>query len=100
MKFDSKRKRPKTMRAKALSILIASLFPVVVYAASGSVIDGHVNDSQAHKPLQSVVVKIKETGASVVTKDDGAFSFENIAPGSYTLVVEAVGQPVIERKVI
>lgn len=99
MNSSIKEKKSTMMRATAISVLIASLFPIAAFASTGSVIEGHVKDSKAHKPLQSVVVKIVETGASVTTNDDGAFSFQDITPGAYTLLIQPVGQPPIESKV-
>ena len=52
-------------------------------------IAGVVFDKASGKTLGNVNVLLKETNVSVVTGDDGAYKFENVNPGSYTLIFTA-----------
>ncbi len=54
-------------------------------------IAGVVFDKSSGKTLGNVTVFIKEKNISVITGDDGAYKFENIEPGSYTLIFQAKG---------
>lgn len=44
-----------------------------------------------NKPLLYAKVSIKETGAEVTTNEEGAFTFDNLKAGYYTLVSSFVG---------
>ncbi len=52
-------------------------------------IAGVVFDKASGKTLGNVKVLLKEVDVSVVTGDDGAYKFENVKPGSYTLIFSA-----------
>ncbi|MBI2889470.1 MAG: carboxypeptidase regulatory-like domain-containing protein [Nitrospirae bacterium] len=55
-------------------------------------VDGQILDSASGRPVSGAVVRLAresdgEIAAETVTDDAGAFRFESVAPGSYTLVV-------------
>ncbi len=52
-------------------------------------IAGVVFDKASGKTLGNVKVLLKETNVSVMTGDDGAYKFENVKPGSHTLIFSA-----------
>ncbi len=54
-------------------------------------ITGVVYDRESMTPIGGAKVRIKETGDSVITDDDGAYRFANVLPGTYTLVFTAPG---------
>ena len=86
-------------RSKALFTLITLVFSTVlisnVFAQSGtSSVSGSVTDQTGAKvPGASVTIKNPSTGFSrtVVSRDDGGYSFPGIKPGTYVLEVEAAG---------
>jgi TonB-dependent receptor len=60
---------------------------------------GQVVRSRDSQPVADVPVQIKETGAKATTNAQGAFSFSDLRPGAYTLVVAPGGGAPIERKI-
>ncbi len=62
---------------------------------SGSVID---LDSDNQSPLLFATVMIKETGAKVMTDENGHFKFNGIQNGDYTLVCSFTGYATKEVK--
>jgi len=53
-------------------------------------IDGQVQDFTSGEALPGVEVRLKESGKKVFTDFDGNFSFEQIAPGTYNIVVSYI----------
>jgi hypothetical protein len=64
------------------------LCPVTLRAAE---IKGKVANAAGGEPLGRVQVSVLEAGRNAVTAADGTFAIQNLAPGSYTLRVNAVG---------
>ncbi|MEO0201821.1 MAG: carboxypeptidase regulatory-like domain-containing protein [candidate division WOR-3 bacterium] len=62
-------------------------------------IAGVVFDKSSGKTLGNVTVFLKEKNVSVITGDDGAYKFENVEPGSYTLIFQAKGYATSTRVV-
>ncbi len=65
------------------------------------VIRGHVLD-EAGLPVRGAVVRVTVTGGvsqARVAGDDGAYAVEQLAPGTYQVVVSATGRPEIQRTV-
>ena len=54
-------------------------------------IAGVVMDARTQKMIGGAKVILKEKDVSVITGDDGAYKFENLEPGSYTVIVQAQG---------
>ncbi len=54
-------------------------------------IRGKIVNVVGGEALERVEVSLLETGASTNTADDGTFTIPNVAPGSYTLRLNAVG---------
>ena len=52
-------------------------------------ITGYVYDSETLEPLEATSVMLLETMEVVYTTADGAFIFEKVEPGEYTVVAEA-----------
>ncbi|NPB03561.1 MAG: OmpA family protein [Thermotogae bacterium] len=66
------------------------LVPAKAYA-----IIGVVYDKATNAPIGGAKVRIKETGDSTITQDDGAYRFSNVPPGTYTLIFTAPGYEAI-----
>lgn len=64
-----------------------------------SSIVGTVKDSESQNLLAGVTVKITPGGSSVVTGNDGAFSFENLSAQEYTLSFTKSGYNSKDQKV-
>jgi iron complex outermembrane receptor protein len=54
-------------------------------------ITGTVVDAQTGTALPATRVRVLEPHRAEITHESGAFTFENLAPGTYTLVVERLG---------
>jgi outer membrane receptor protein involved in Fe transport len=70
-----------------------NLFAQVQNTVSGKVFD----DSGATIPGANV--SIKETGKGTITDENGAYSFSNIAAGTYTIIATNVGYKTFEKKI-
>ncbi|WP_172644677.1 TonB-dependent receptor [Flavihumibacter sp. ZG627] len=55
--------------------------------------------AEDNSPVPSATVRIKDLKKAVLTNNEGAFSFDNIQPGSYTLEVSTIGYKPIEKLV-
>ena len=67
-------------------------FATLFASAQNGTINGKITDAEeGNSPLLFAKVTIKETGAKVMTDEHGAFTFENIANGTYTLVCSFTG---------
>ena len=82
-----------------ISVLIGQALSGHAFAANGGEIDGNVNDVRGKKPMASVVVRLRETGAQVTTQTDGTFKFTGLAAGNYTLALSLAGFPSMEQAV-
>ncbi len=68
--------------------LLATMF----VSAQNGTINGKITDAEeGNNPLLFAKVTIKETGAKVMTDAHGAFAFENLENGTYTLVCSFTG---------
>ena len=83
---------------KRLSLLFAALTLFTVSCTENiseptntGGISGFVVDKTTGDPVQTVNVKLKETGASTVTGSDGSFSFQHLENGEYTVLLSKEG---------
>lgn len=53
-------------------------------------IDGQVQDYTSGEALPGVEVRLKENGEKVFTDFDGQFSFDQVTPGTYNIVVSYI----------
>ncbi|WP_158826838.1 SusC/RagA family TonB-linked outer membrane protein [Mucilaginibacter lacusdianchii] len=63
-----------------------------------NVFTGRVLD-ETNQPLPGATVRVKETGQSTVTDNNGAFTIRNIAQASVTISVSFVGYDVTEKAI-
>lgn len=70
-----------------LGILGAGVAPV----AMADVIRGTVTDNSGDAPLQGAIVKIEELDRTATTDRFGAYAFNNVPAGEYTLSVSYIG---------
>jgi len=75
---------------KKLILSIVLLFLILKTGAQNSV-KGIVVDSYSEKPIQGVLISLKETTTKIVTKIDGVFLFQNIPNGNYLLELKLIG---------
>lgn len=81
--------------ASLLSLLAVALFcacssDISEESTTGS-IAGSVSDRTTGEPVATVNVSLNPGGTSAVTGSDGSFSFVNLAPGNYTLLINKEG---------
>lgn len=75
------------------------LFATLFASAQNGTINGKITDAEeSNSPLLFAKVTIKETGAKVMTDANGAFKFENVKDGTYTLVCSFTGYETKEIK--
>lgn len=73
-------------------LFIMFLFATLFASAQNGTINGKITDAEeSNSPLLFAKVTIKETGAKVMTDENGTFSFENVKDGTYTLVCSFTG---------
>ncbi|GAA4895252.1 hypothetical protein GCM10023311_19960 [Flaviramulus aquimarinus] len=74
-------------------IYIAFFFiSALAYAQDTGSINGNLLDFESNNdPLMFAKVSIKETGAEVLSDENGSFKFENLNDATYTLVFSFVG---------
>ncbi len=75
-------------------LLFVSLFTVILtpgYTQSAGGIRGVVYDQDFDVPLPAARVQIAETGQEVETSDEGNYVFNELEPGTYTLVFFKIG---------
>ncbi|MEM1322418.1 MAG: TonB-dependent receptor [Bacteroidota bacterium] len=89
-----------TTKKKIQIILVLQLIGLCCYAQTAS-IAGKVVDGKDLTPLVGAHILLKNTAATQTTISDveGAFRFENVATGRYTLEVSYIGYQTISRTV-
>jgi iron complex outermembrane receptor protein len=73
--------------------------PAGTPARSVGALEGVVVDAASRAPIAGATVRIRELGRGETSHADGAFHFDRIAPGGYTLVAERIGYATVERRV-
>ena len=84
--------------AVLFNLAIACSAPQALAADAGD-LEGHVLRARDAQPIQGASVQIKETGSKASTDASGAYSFNDVKPGTYTLVVTSSAGTIVERKV-
>ncbi|HKY06181.1 MAG TPA: TonB-dependent receptor plug domain-containing protein, partial [Blastocatellia bacterium] len=92
------------MRLKAVITLLLSMaiMPMgsmaIVTAQATGTLRGRVTLEEKATPLHNVIITLVELKRSVETDDDGAYQFEQVPPGDYTVLVHMEGFPdIVER---
>src|SRR4029077_17636928 len=75
---------------RKICILISMFVFCYVSLSAQNNITGKVTDSKDGTPLAGVTVRVKETGTSAITKDDGTFQIR-LGGKSATLVFSNIG---------
>ncbi len=92
--------RKNAFTQKLIILFLTSFFTTTILANPeyNGQINGIVktNDGQA---AAWVTVSIKNSGIATITDQNGEFTFRNLKPGNYTLVVTASGQKVTEKTI-
>jgi TonB-dependent receptor len=74
-------------------------FSTTAVAEDNGDVAGHVLRARDSQPIADVPVQIKETGAKATTNSQGVYTFGQLPPGAYTLIVTPSGDGVIQRKI-
>lgn len=82
----------------ALAIICATFVPYDCFAQTSGSVSGRVVASAAATPLSGAWVRVTETGDTVVTADDGAFSLPTLPAGRYTLTFSYLGLESVSRE--
>ncbi len=82
------------------SLILSLVLACGASAQSTNRITGKVLDSATGKPLAFTNVVIVGTSQGAMTKDDGSFAIENVAPGTYDLQASYLGYETSKHQVI
>jgi hypothetical protein len=74
-----------------MRLSLAVLMLLIAVTARAAEIKGKVTNALGGEVLGRVAVVVLETNRSVVTSISGEFDLPNLAPGNYTLRLNAVG---------
>jgi iron complex outermembrane receptor protein len=80
-----------TVRAALACAVMFLLFSISAAAQSGAVVSGRVLNSLTGEPIAGATVVLEEAKREAVSTADGAFSFDNVVPGTYHLLVRGGG---------
>lgn len=74
---------------------------VFAFAQNENVVGGikGIITARDNKPAVSATVRLKGTKKATLTNNEGAFSFENILPGNYSLEISNVGYQTLEKEI-
>jgi TonB-dependent receptor len=89
----------KSIAIATFVVLYIQTLGVRAVAAAEGDLKGHVVRSRDSQPVASAAVQIKETGAKTSTDAQGAYAFEDLVPGTYTVIVTPPGGSAIQHKV-
>lgn len=91
---------------KNLSILFIVSLTLSTFSCSSekdyeffSAINGTVTDYETGAPLSNVSILLSPGGITKMTNEDGCFSFEELEPQQYNLVIQKVGYQPNRRNV-
>lgn len=67
------------------------------YMYTAPVLQGTVKDKDG-QPVPAATIRVRGTGKSTITDADGQFRLEGLAPGTYSLLVQATGFVTLEQR--
>ena len=82
---------------KIFSIII--LLPSILIAQSGS-LSGNISDSETGEKLIFVNVRLENSTIGTASNENGDYLIENIVPGTYVVVVTAVGYETQKTEIV
>src|ERR1700684_1151830 len=89
----------KPFLAGAMLLLLTDMLCEPALADNDGDLAGHVLRSRDAQPMAQARVQIVETGVKTTTNAQGAYEFEHLKPGIYTLVVTPLGGSPLQHKV-
>ena len=84
-------------RGFAAGTLALWLIPSSVFAAD---LAGHVDGSREKRAVSGLTVRLRETGATTTTDDNGNYAFSGLTAGAYTVEVLADGKVSATQRVV
>ena len=75
-----------SLRIRLLAASALAIFAIPGFAQSSGTVSGTVSMKETGGPLQGANVLIVELGRSILSDDDGGFTFDNVPPGTYHVV--------------
>lgn len=80
----------------ALCLALTALMAPSLFAAATGKIAGQVKDKDTKEPIPGASVQIKGTKVGTTTDPDGNFQIPRVDPGTYVVVISAVGYNTLE----
>ncbi|SFZ90624.1 CarboxypepD_reg-like domain-containing protein [Flaviramulus basaltis] len=83
-------------------IILATVFFISAFAfaqSDGSITGILLDGESSNEALMLAKVSIKETGAEVLSDENGVFKFQNLKDGTYTLISSFVGYETNESEI-
>jgi TonB-dependent receptor len=92
------------MSFKSVALGMLCLFSIQIFAGEAFAetagdVKGHVLRSNDSRPVAAAQVQITETGKKTTTDAQGAYEFEDLAPGVYTVAVTPPSGAPVQQKV-
>lgn len=88
-----------TVFAVMLAFCFSSLSAAALGEGAGGTLKGTVTLETSGKPVHGVTVTVLQLQRSVETNDDGAYEFQNVPPGSYSVVAHLHRVPDVVQEV-
>lgn len=85
--------RARKLATRSLLILLLIGLPSSVLGQSNGVVRGTITGQDKGTPLHNVIVTIVELKRSVETDQNGLYEFQQVPPGSYTILAHIEGFP-------
>jgi len=98
MTILTKRRCSRLLSSATAGLLSMSAIATVQAAQPGE-IEGRVQNAGDHRAIAGIVVRIKETGATTTTDEQGHYSFKGLPAGTYTLATQGQKDGAVERVV-
>jgi TonB-dependent receptor len=89
----------KTMMTTLALACSVSFIATSAYAAEDATLIGQLANSEQNRVFSGATVTLKSSGKTTYSRRDGTFRFSDLEAGTYTLVIEYLGEPTIEKEV-
>ncbi|MBC8033129.1 MAG: TonB-dependent receptor [Chitinophagaceae bacterium] len=83
------------------AFLLALLAVSSLYAQTCKLrLSGHIEDADTRERLEAATILIKETGSELISNAKGDFVFDELCPGTYSLLITHIDCDPLEKKVV
>jgi len=83
-------------RSWVVVLVVSALFAGQLRAQNSATLSGTITDASTHQPLPFINIILKGTRIGGSTDSQGKYSVKNIPPGTYVVMIAAVGYKTVE----